>query len=285
MSNRFRIEDDSLLLREMRKMSQSDLADKLGLGIATINRWENKNKVPTAENLEKFYSYAYRSGIRLNKIKEQFYKEELDSEDMLLFHGAKTVLDGEIRADESRYNNDFGQGFYMGETFRQAALFVSSYESSSVYCIKFKNKGLKRVTYVVNTEWMLTVACFRGRLKKRISAEKQSEICSRAEKADIIVAPIADNRMYQIIDSFVDGEITDEQCRHALSATDLGMQHVIKTARAAKCAEALERCFLCSEEKNDYLAARRYGFRAAEDKVRAARIKYRGKGRYIDELL
>jgi hypothetical protein len=173
----------------------------------------------------------------------------------------------------------------MGETFRQAALFVSNFESSSVYCIKFMNGGLRKVSYSVNTEWMLTVACFRGRLKGRISAEKQAEICAKADKADYIIAPIADNRMYQIIDSFIDGEITDEQCRHALAATELGMQYVIKTAKAAECAEVLERCYLCSEEKEDYYTARSSDFRAAEDKVRAARIKYRGKGKYIDELL
>ena len=84
---------------------------------------------------------------------------------------------------------------------------------------------------------------------------------------------------------FNDGEITDEQCRHALAATELGMQYVIKTERAAKCAEVLERCFLCSEEKKAYYTARSDDFRAAEDKVRAARIKYRGKGKYIDELI
>ena len=285
MDNQFRIEEDSRLLREMRQLSQTELADQLGVGIATINRWENRQKEPITENLEKFYAYAYHSGIRLNRIKEQFYREELESEAVLLFHGAKTIIDGKIRADASRYNNDFGRGFYMGETFRQAALFVSNFESSSVYCIKFMNGGLRKVSYSVNTEWMLTVACFRGRLKGRISAEKQAEICAKANKADYIIAPIADNRMYQIIDSFIDGEITDEQCRHALAATELGMQYVIKTAKAAECAEVLERCYLCSEEKEDYYTARSSDFRAAEDKVRAARIKYRGKGKYIDELL
>ena len=285
MNNRFRIDEDSRLLRELRKLSQTELADQLGLGIATINRWENMHKEPTEENFEKFYAYAYHSGIRFNRIKEQFYREELENGTILLFHGAKKMIDGEIRADASRRSNDFGKGFYMGETFRQAALFVSNFESSCVYCIKFRNKGLREVSYSVNTEWMLTVACFRDRLKGRISAEKQTEICAKANKADYIIAPIADNRMYQIIDSFIDGEITDEQCRHALAATELGMQYVIKTERAAKCAEVLERCFLCSEEKKDYYTARSDDFRAAQDKVRAARIKYRGKGKYIDELL
>ena len=70
-----------------------------------------------------------------------------------------------------------------------------------------------------------------------------------------------------------------------MAATELGMQYVIKTDRAAKCAEVLERCFLCTPEKNDYTAARKADLKASEDKVRAARIKYRGKGKYIDELL
>jgi hypothetical protein len=42
---------------------------------------------------------------------------------------------------------------------------------------------------------------------------------------------------------------------------------------------------LCSEEKEEYYTGRSSDFRAEEDKVRAARIKYRGKGKYIDELL
>ena len=285
MSNRYRIDEDCKLFREMRDLSQAELADSLGLGIATIIRWESHQTEPAADNLEKFYSYAYRERVRLNEIKEQFYREEIGKAGKLLFHGAKTSIEGEIRCDASRHNNDFGRGFYMGESFRQAALFVSNFESSCIYCIGFHDKGLKRADYYVDTEWMLTVACFRGRLRGRISEEKEAELCAKALDADYIVAPIADNRMYQIIDSFIDGEITDEQCRHALAATELGMQYVIRSAKAAKQTEILERCYLCRPEKAEYLSARHKDIRDAEDKVRASRIKYRGKGKYIDELL
>ena len=268
MDNHYRIDEDCRLFREMRHLSQTELANKLGLGLATVNRWENMQSEPAEDNLEKFYAYAYRSFIRLNSIKEQFYREELNQDEHLLFHGAKTIIEGEIRPDVSRHNNDFGQGFYMGESFRQAALFVSNFESSCVYAIKFKDACLTKASYSVNTEWMLTIASFRGKLKGRISDEQRARIRAKADNADYIIAPIADNRMYQIIDSFIDGEITDEQCRHALAATELGMQYVIKTP-----------------EKNDYTAARKADLKASEDKVRAARIKYRGKGKYIDELL
>ena len=67
---------------------------------------------------------------------------------------------------------------------------------------------------------------------------------------------------------------------------DAGPMHMNYQAKQCiKCAEVLERCFLCTPEKNDYTAARKADLKASEDKVRAARIKYRGKGKYIDELL
>lgn len=285
MKNQYRIGEDCKLVREMRQLTQTELANALGLGIATVNRWENDQTAPADDNLEKFYSYAYRNSIRLNSIKEQFYREELSEDEHLLFHGAKSIIDGEIRPNVSRFNNDFGQGFYMGETFRQAALFVSSFQSPCVYAVKFIDEGLTKASYSVDTEWMLTVACFRGKLKDRIDEKQKASICAKASNADYIIAPIADNRMYQIIDSFIDGEITDEQCRHALAATELGMQYVLKTDRSAKCAEVLERCFVCIPERNHYTRARKDDLKASEDKVRAARIKYRGKGKYIDELL
>ncbi|MBP3216752.1 MAG: DUF3990 domain-containing protein [Lachnospiraceae bacterium] len=285
MTNQFRINEDCRLLREMRKLTQTELAEEIGVGIAAVNHWENLQTEPAVDSLEKFYAYAYKNSVRLNMIKEQFYREELKKGEQLLFHGAKSAIDGKIRTDVSRSNNDFGQGFYLGETFRQAALFVSNFESSCIYAIRFKDKNLTKAVFSVNTEWMLTVACFRGRLSERISKDRQMQICRKAQEADYIIAPIADNRMYQIIDSFIDGEITDEQCRHALAATDLGMQYVLKTEKAAKCAEILERCYLCLPERHDYVATRSADLKAADDKVRAARIKYRGKGKYIDELL
>lgn len=285
MKDGFRLSEDCKLFRELRGLSQSELADLLGVGIATINRWENEQVEPSSGALEQFYSNAYHSGVGFNRIKEQFYREELKDSEILLFHGAKKEIEGDIRCDASRYNNDFGQGFYMGESFRQAALFVSNFETSCVYYLSLEPDGLLRAKYSVDTEWMLTIACFRGRLKGWITEEIEQQLCNKVLTADYIVAPIADNRMYQIIDNFIDGEITDEQCRHALAATELGMQYVIKSDKAAAKVKILEKCYLCDPERNGFAAARGNDLSLAEDKVKAARIKYRGKGKYIDELI
>ena len=283
--NKFRTNEDIRLIREMARLSQAELGKKTGVTTVTISRWENGETSITDDNLERMYSFAYNEGIHLNEIKEQFYREELYPYEKLLFHGAKKTLEGPIRVDVARENNDFGSGFYMGETFRQAALFISNFANSCVYALSFDPKGLKRAEYQVDSEWLMTIAAFRGRLRGRASEEYLDKIYRKVNDADYIVAPIADNRMYNIINAFIDGEITDEQCRHSLAATNLGMQFVAHSERAAERIKVLERCYLCDKEKKTYVTNRAEDLSAADNKVRAARIKYRGIGKYIDELL
>ena len=81
------------------------------------------------------------------------------------------------------------------------------------------------------------------------------------------------------------GEITDEQCKHCLAATNLGNQYVFVSDNAVKNIEILERCYICSEEKEYYKNIRTAETKLGEDKVKLARIEYRGKGQYIDEIL
>jgi len=276
---------DLKLIREMTGLSQQELAKELGVSGVTVNRWEMEGTGIAPENLEKLYGFAFSEGLDLNRIKEQFYREETPPDRMLLFHGAKTRIEGTVKIGRARPNSDFGQAFYMGESFRQAALFVSNFPRSSVYILSFDPAGLVRAEYHMDLRWLLAVSAFRGKLKRRASEETLARIMAPAAQADYIVAPIADNRMYQIIDAFTEGEITDEQCIHALAATDLGMQYAIRSDKAAARIRVLERCYLCSKEKKQYVTDRSVGSRLSESKVRASRIKYRGKGRYIDELL
>ena len=70
------------------------------------------------------------------------------------------------------------------------------------------------------------IAYFRGRLGEFEQSSVVIELICAIRDIDYIIAPIADNRMFEIIDSFIDGEITDVQCRHCLSATNLGNQYV-----------------------------------------------------------
>lgn len=132
---------------------------------------------------------------------------------------------------------------------------------------------------------MLGIAYFRGRLGSYASRPRIQKIVAKIRSADVIKAPIADNRMFEIIGEFIDGEITDEQCKHCLAATNLGSQYVFLSEKALARLTPLFHCYLCSAEKEACLAARDERNAIGADKAKIARAKYKGQGAYIEEIL
>ena len=132
---------------------------------------------------------------------------------------------------------------------------------------------------------MIAIAYYRGWLKEYLNHPYVEKILSSVDEHDIIIAPIADNRMFDIISEFVRGEITDLQCEHALAATNLGFQYVLKSENALKNISLIKPLYVCSREKEKLVNLRLEMSDLSQDKVRVARIEYRGKGQYIDELL
>lgn len=282
----FQILQDIETVMELLEKTTEEFAKGIGVSRVTLNNWlTGKNEI-SETNMAAFYEFAFKSGIRLNKIKEQLYKEEFSNNDeVILFHGAKTKINGELRLDCSRKNNDFGQGFYCGESLEQSTMFVANYPKSSLYMLKFHKENLRCQTFGVNREWMLMIAHYRNRLGEFAESEIIRELVERNKNIDYIVAPIADNRMFEIIDQFIDGEITDVQCRHCLSATSLGNQYVFISKKALDQIEILERCYLADLEKESYLNSRRENYEMSMDKVKVARKQYRNQGKYIEEIL
>ena len=282
----YEIRQDIESVCEITGLTIEELANELNVTRATVSNWLNERVSISARHLDAFYSYVYRKGIRLNRIKEQFYCEDMISRnEVLLFHGAKTMIEGELSLGHNKKINDFGNGFYCGESLEQSVMFVATYPNSSLYMLKFNPTGLKKKEYKVDREWMLTIAYHRESLDKYANNELIKRIAGANKGIDYIVAPIADNRMFEIIDSFIDGEITDVQCQHCLSATNLGMQYVFISERSFSNITMLERCYLCEDEKNAYLSARQESFSMNQDKVKLARKQYRNQGEYIEEIL
>ena len=92
-------------------------------------------------------------------------------------------------------------------------------------------------------------------------------------------------RIEKILQQIIDGEITDVQCQHCLSATNLGNQYVFVTDKALSQLQILRHCYLASDEKSYYLSYKQEESRVGNDKVKVARKKYRGKGEYIEDIL
>ena len=219
-------------------------------------------------------------------MKEQLFTDEKKKNETILFHGAKNELTGEIDLSKSKINNDFGKGFYLGESFLQSASYICSYPKGSVYIFSYRNdKKLKTLEYDISEDWILAIAYYRKRLEKYKNHPKIQKIIKEIERSDIVIAPIADNNMYQIIDEFINGNISDKQCIGSLSATDLGKQHVFISKRSLGCLKEIHRCYLCSEEKDDYLQRRAERSRTGIQKTKYINREYAGKGKYIEELL
>lgn len=281
----YNFSEDLKSIREILGLSQSELAEQIGVEQVTISRNELGKTQASPPFLERVYSYAFDKKVKLNKLKEMLWRDDLGSNRKVLFHGAKSEIDGEISVYYGRQNNDFGQGFYTGESYEQAISFVSGFDHSSVYYFSFDDKNLKCKKYEVNQEWMMTIAYYRGTLDEYKNHPKIQSLVQESRDCDYIIAPIADNRMFQIINSFIAGELTDEQCKHCLAATNLGMQYVFISEKAVSQVKMIERCYISNSEREYFKNIRLEESKLGDDKVRLAKRQYRGQGRYIDEIL
>lgn len=281
----YNFSDDLKAIREILGITQTELAKRIGVQQVTLSRNELGRTVASERLLEQVYNFAFDNSIKLGRLKEMMWLESLKPGHKLLFHGAKNVIQGEISVNKSRTNNDFGQGFYTGERYDQAISFVSGFERSSIYYLDFDDTGLKCKQYKVDQEWMLTIAYYRGALNEYKEHPVIEKLLYKVRNCDYVIAPIADNRMFQIINSFIAGEITDEQCKHCLAATNLGNQYVFTSEKAARKLKILEKSYISSSEREYYKGLRAGDTKLGDDKVKLARRKYRGKGKYIDDIL
>lgn len=274
------------ILKELLNVNIDELSKLLSLTYETVDKLETSNENVNIKIVEDVYNFAYSKSIYFNKIDEELIKEELSRENkILLFHGSKTSINFPIDLKFSKSNNDFGKGFYLGESFIQAGMYISNSTSTNIYSFCLSLNDLKTYKFNVDKEWMIAIAYFRGWLNDFKDSKVILNIMKKIKDVDVIVAPIADNRMFDIIKEFINGEITDLQCQHALAATDLGMQYVLKTEKAINQLEFIKLNYLSGLEKEEYIKTRFEINQNGLNKVKVARIRYRGKGIYVDEVL
>ena len=280
----FNVKKDILTIRKLFNLSQTQFANEAGLSRSGVARYESETIFPHDSALEKIYSYPYKRHFHLNKAKEMLFLDN-KNDDLLLFHGAKHGIEGEIDCQHLNGTKDFGAGFYLGESFDSSASWICEYRSGSVYSFFFKNHGeLKSKEFAVNREWMYAILFFRGMFKEYVPSPEVIELIEQINDADYIIAPIADNQMYDTLTAFGLKQITDEQCLHALSANNLGRQFVIKTQAAVDHLVLIERMYLCEKEKEDYLNTKTNMASQGRSKASLSIEEYRRKGRYIDEI-
>ena len=272
-------------IRDIIDISQKEFAKVLDTEQKTISNIESKDSYPSKTIVESAFTYAFKKDVKINKLKELLCRDNLSHDEKLLFHGSKGEIKGNIDVNFGRGNNDFGQGFYTGESYEQAVSFISTYDDPSVYFMSFDDSDLKCKRYSVDREWMMTIAYYRETLDKYENHPLIKKIIKESRDCDYIIAPIADNKMFETINEFIEGNLTDEQCKHCLAATNLGMQYVFLTEKAASRLKIVERCYVCDKEREHYKKLKEDYRKLGNDKVKLAKAQYRGVGKYIDEVL
>lgn len=279
----YNIQKDIIRIRKFFDLSQERFAKELNISRPSIARYETGTSYPEPLYIEKIYSYSYKNGLNLNKAKESFYQED-KKDNVLLFHGATGDIVGEIDNKHSILPNYFGYGFYAGGNLFQAASWIADKSNGSVYCFYFNNQNLKSMEFSVDRRWMYAILYYRGAFKNVEINDNIRKLVDEIESCDYLIAPIADNQMYQILNQFASNQITDEACIHALSVTNLGKQYVFKSMKACKQLEFVDRLYLCEKEKDNYLNDRKRYSDESISKANLAKIEYRRKGQYFDEI-
>lgn len=280
----YNIRKDLILVRSFLGISSETLASELNENVLVIARTEAGISTPNIDFIEKFYSFCYSKGIDLNIQKEMLYREEIPCNHILLTHGSKNGIVGSIDIHHGKERNDFGPGFYCGSSYEKSVSFISNFTDSSVYFIDFDPAGLTYQQFQVNLEWMLAIAFFRKRLGAFSQHPTIQKVIQSISDTDYIIAPIADNRMFAILDSFLEGDITDVQCEHCLAATNLGSQYVFLSEKSIPNLTLLEKCYVSRKEKEYYISEQKKLSVVGNNKVKLARIQYKGQGKYIEEL-
>lgn len=275
----YNIAEDIEFLMECERINHAEFSTRTKVSRTTLIEIIKNNKART-DVYEKIYSYAFNKKYRINSVKEELLKEKYPT---ILFHGSKEGL-SKVSVWGSRDNCDFGSGFYMGETYHQALSFVCENENSCVYSFRCSLDGFKIKAFECNLEWMLAICYYRGTLNSYKNNTTLKKIIAEVESADVIIAPIADNKMFYIMAQFTDGEINADVALHSLSASKLGLQYVFKTDKAIDRLIPVERYYISKPEREDCktrLIER--GFEI-DTKLKLAKRKYK-TGLYIEEIL
>lgn len=155
---------------------------------------------------------------------------------MILYHGSKSGIQGEINPLSGREACDFGRGFYMGDKPDQPKGLIAGWRTNRLYELECDFTGLKLLEfaddYTGKMDWALYIGYNRG----QIDPEKYPVLADRFQgynsTYDVIVGLIANDKMYRVLNDFFELNICDKALLEALSRVKLGKQYVAKTKRA-----------------------------------------------------
>lgn len=206
--------------------------------------------------------------------------------DIILYHGSRGGLEGEI-APLSRARCDFGKGFYMGESPEQAKSLVIEDAAPVFYTLKFKLSEIpeEKILKLTDTDWIYTVLANRKKCPEFNELKLAKDIIKKMEEYDVIVGPIADDRMNEAMQRFSDYALTDKGLNACLKAVDYGVQYVAKSEFACSKIEIISERSIFGKEADDIRKFTEQKRKESRDIVKRSAMQYQRQGEYLNEII
>lgn len=276
-------------IRESTNMSQDEMGKEIGVSFATINRWENNRAFPNHLAQEKIYDFCINHGVSLyqfilDRIESETKKIVLEENRILLFHGSKSGIVGDI-APISRDVCDFGKGFYMGNNLVQPLTLICDFPFSKLYIVSIKVDDLNIKKIPPDINWAMVIAYNRGRMEKIKGTEYYNYFQNYLKGYDLVIGSIANDIMFFVLDNFFSETITDMALLKSLKALNLGSQYVAITQKGCNKIRIEKEIKLSGLErkciKEVSLKNRTEGIEVANKIFK----DYRREGKFFDEIL
>lgn len=207
-------------------------------------------------------------------------------DNLILYHGSRGGLDGPIKP-ASRERLDFGKGFYMGTRKDQVITLVANSRDPYYYELKLDIESIpeEKILELKDMEWAFFVLYNRGRLETVRGSEIYGHYSHLADNKDLIIGPIADDAMNEVMNSFIQGSITDKAFLECIRGLDYGYQYVAKTEDACSYIEILKKTALRGQELQRAVDISKQRREEGHTVAETMQKLYRREGRYLDELL
>lgn len=145
---------------------------------------------------------------------------------MKLYHGSNKIID-KPKHNGSREKTDFGKGFYLTPNENQARRWSIKGTENIVNCYELNLEELQVYEFKLDLEWLLFIIYNRkiGDFDFNILEEQFSFL----KEKDLLIGPTADDRMFNTLEEFFDGDISLEKTLNILNCMDLSKQYLIKS--------------------------------------------------------
>lgn len=267
------------------------IRDKQGrvIGCIAVDMDNNKYSIPKSDFLK--YNFVNVKITQDLKIKSISNKSTIqpkytgdNGEVITLYHGSHKGLEGAIRSDTSRITCDFGLGFYTGDRIEQAKTIIANDHAGVFYTLKVRIDNLKVYRFTNSTECALYVGVHREKINRR-SYKKLDNFVKYIDAHDIIIGPIADDKMNKTYNEFLNNLITDRALVECISKIKLGNQYVFKNDKACKNIKIVASCKLSKSEKGTLNNAWNNTLKNMNSIVKNVKAKFVREGLYMNELL